>query len=204
MTADRSALLPTLERLFAGPREQILTVGTLLAGLEARSYAFIVAVLDLPNCVPTGIPLLSTVTGVPMLLVAIQGLLGRPAPTLPERIADHPIQRGRLQDSLERARRSLALLEDIIHPRHEWWLRGLPRRLLEIAWVGCIFILALPIPFDNLFAAWAILCFCLAILERDGVLAMIGWLFTAITALWTLFLLWIGPYVIWQAVKAAF
>ena len=203
MTADRNALLPTLERLFAGPREQFLTVGTLLASLEARSYAFIVAVLDLPNCVPTGIPLLSTVTGVPMLLFAVQDLLGRPAPSLPSRLADHPLPRGRLQDTLSRLRGPLGRLEELLHPRHEWWLRGLPRRLLELAWLGCIFILALPIPFDNLFAAWAILFFCLAILERDGALAMIGWLFTAITALWTLFLLWIGPYVVWQAVKAA-
>ena len=98
---DRGALLPTLERLFAGPRDQVLTVGALLAGLEARSYAFIIAVLDLPNCVPTGIPLLSTVTGVPMLLFAVQGLLGRPAPTLPARLADHPMPLGKLQDSLD-------------------------------------------------------------------------------------------------------
>ena len=95
---DRGALLPTLERLFAGPRDQVLTVGAILAGLEARSYAFIIAVLDLPNCVPTGIPLLSTVTGVPMLLFAVQGLLGRPAPTLPARLTDHPLSRGKLQD----------------------------------------------------------------------------------------------------------
>lgn len=195
MTPDRSALLPTLERLFAGPREQILTVGALLAGLEARSYAFIIAVLDLPNCVPTGIPLLSTATGVPMLLFAVQGLLGRPAPALPERLVNHPLSRGRLQDSLERMRRSLVWLEDIIHPRHEGWLRGTPRRLLEFAWVGCIFILALPIPFDNFFPAWAILFFCLALLERDGIMAMLGWLLTLVTACWTVFLLAIGPMI---------
>src|SRR5476651_391847 len=137
---DRSALLPTLERLFAGPRDQILTVSALLAGLEARSYAFIIAVLDLPNCVPTGIPLLSTVTGVPMLLFAVQGLLGRPAPTLPARLANHPLPRRTLQDSLERVRGPLTRLENLVHPRHEWWLRGTPRRLLQVAWVLCILI----------------------------------------------------------------
>src|ERR1700761_6545639 len=104
---DRSALLPTLERLFAGPRAETLTLGALLAGLEARSYAFIVAALDLPNCVPTGLPLLSTVTGVPMLLFAVQGLLGRPAPTLPRRLNEHTFPRGKLQDFLERARRPI-------------------------------------------------------------------------------------------------
>jgi len=199
---DRDALLPTLERLFAGPRDQLLTVGTLLASLEARSFAFIIAVLDLPNCVPTGIPLLSTVTGVPMLLFAVQEWLGRPAPTLPARLTGHSMPRGKLQDSLERARRPITWLESLVHPRHEWWLRGTARSLLLIAWIGCIFILALPIPFDNFLPAWAILFFCLAQLERDGLMAMLGWVFTLLAAIWTIFLLWIGPYVVWQVVKS--
>ena len=202
--SDRSALLPTLERLFAGPREQTLTLGALLAGLEARSYAFIIAAFDLPNCVPTGIPLLSTVTGVPMLLFAVQGLLGHAAPILPERLARHPFSRGKLQNFLERARRSVGRLEGAVHPRREWWLSGARRNLLQVAWVLCIVILALPIPFDNFLPAWSILFFCLALLESDGVMAMVGWIFALLTALWTAFLLAVGPYVVWQAVKGFF
>ena len=76
-------LLPALDRLFAGPRDSRLTLETFLQGLETRSYAFAIAALDLPNCLPTGIPWLSTITGVPMLLLAIQYFLGRPVPTLP-------------------------------------------------------------------------------------------------------------------------
>ena len=201
---DRDALLPTLERLFAGPRDQLLTVGALLASLEARSYAFIIAILDLPNCVPTGIPLLSTVTGVPMLLFAVQEWLGRPAPTLPARLTGHAMPLGKLQDSLDRVRGPINWLESLVHPRHEWWLRGTSRSLLQIGWIGCIFVLALPIPFDNFLPAWAILFFCLALLERDGLMAMLGWVFTVLTALWTVFLLWIGPYVVWQLVKGFF
>ena len=57
MTEDRS-LLATLDRVFAGPRESPLTVAAFLEGLETRSYPFIVAALALPNCIPTGIPLI--------------------------------------------------------------------------------------------------------------------------------------------------
>jgi hypothetical protein len=202
--SDRGALFPTLERLFAGPREQILTLGALLACLESRSYAFIVAALDLPNCVPTGIPLLSTVTGIPMLLIAIQGLLGRPTPVLPGRLASHPFSRGKLQDFLDRVRRPICWLEEAIHPRHQWWLQGMARRLLEYAWVTCIFILALPILFDNFLPAWAVLFFCLALLEGDGLMAMLGWVTALLTAVWTAFLLAIGPYVVWQIVRGLF
>ena len=34
--------------------------------------------------------------------------------------------------------------------------------------------------------------FCLALIEDDGVMAMLGWLLSVITAVWTIFLLMIG------------
>jgi hypothetical protein len=196
-------LLPTLERLFAGPRDSVLALNALLAGLEARSYAFIIATLDLPNCVPTGVPLLSTVTGVPMLLFVVQDLLLRhPAPSLPAFLGNLALPRGRLQDLLVRARRPISWLEDAIHPRREWWVTGLPRRALQAAWVLMIVILALPIPFDNLFAAWAIMFFCLALIEGDGVMAMLGWLLTLVTLAWTALLLIVGPWVVVGLIKS--
>jgi hypothetical protein len=201
---DRGALLPALERLFEGPREQSVTLGTLLAGLEARSYAFIVAALDLPNCVPTGIPLLSTVTGIPMLLFAVQEFLDRPAPVLPARLIDRAMTRGSLQDALARARPWIGRLERAVHPRYEAWLNGIPRMALHFAWIFNIFVLALPIPFDNFLPAWATMFFCLALLERDGSMAMLGWLFTLLTALWTIFLLAIGPLVAMHLVRSIF
>ena len=196
-------LLPTLERLFAGPRDSALALNALLAGLEERSYAFVIAALDLPNCIPTGIPLLSTVTGVPMLLFVVQDfLLRQPAPSLPAFLGDRALPRGRLQDLLARARRPISWLEDAIHPRREWWVTGLPRRALQVAWVLMIVILALPIPFDNLFAAWAIMFFCLALVEGDGVMAMLGWLLTSITLAWTALLLIVGPWVVIGLIKS--
>ena len=78
--SERGALLPTLDRLFAAPRESVLTLDDFLEGLETRSYAFAIAALDVINVVPTGIPWLSTVTGVPMFLLVIQYFLGRSAP----------------------------------------------------------------------------------------------------------------------------
>ena len=46
--SERGALLPTLDRLFAGPRDSVLTIKAFLEGLESRSYAFAVAALNLP------------------------------------------------------------------------------------------------------------------------------------------------------------
>jgi hypothetical protein len=64
-----------------------------------------------------------------------------------------------------------------------------------------IVILALPIPFDNFFPAWAIFFFCLALIEDDGVMAMLGWVLTLVTVVWTIFLLMVGHAAIMAAVS---
>jgi len=201
---ERVTLLATLDRLFAGPRESVLTIADFLRGLETRSYAFAIAALDMPNVIPTGIPWLSTVTGVPMALLAAQYFQRRPAATLPQFIGRRGLPRGRLQDFLGRARAHIARLESTIRPRHEGWVSGLPRRLMQVVWMGLILLLALPIPFDNFLPATAILFFCLALIEGDGIMAMLGWLFAALTAVWTVILLIVGPLVALHLVRSLF
>jgi len=201
---ERGTLLPVLERLFEGPRETRLTLQAFLAGLGGRSYAFIVAALDLPNCVPTGIPLLSTVTGLPMLWLVAQAWLGHPAPSLPQFIGLRSLPRGRLHDFLDRSRHRIERIEAAIHPRRDWWVTGMRRRLLQLALIVMIVVLAAPIPLDNLFPAWSILFFCLALIERDGVMAMLGWMFAVVTALWTAFLLIVGPLVVMAVIRSLF
>ena len=197
---DNFGLYDALDRMFSGARESVLTLDEFLGGLQGRSYAFAVLALDVPNVIPTGIPWLSTVTGVPMLFLLAQFFAGRPVPSLPGMIGRRGLPRGKLQSFLARARRFIRWLEDTVHARYEWWVNGMPRRLLLAAWSLDILILALPIPFDNLFPAIAILFFCLALIEDDGVMAMLGWLFTTVTAIWTVFLLIVGRAAIMAAI----
>jgi hypothetical protein len=197
---DNFGLEETLGNLFAGDRRSILTLDEFLKGLEGRSYAFAILALNIPNAIPTGIPWLSTITGIPMVLLLIQYFMGRPSPVLPKSVGRRGMPRGKLQDFLARAARYIRRLERAVHARYEWWVRGPQRQFLLIAWAADIVILAVPIPFDNLFPAWAIVFFCFALIEDDGVMAMLGWLFTVITAIWTVFLLTVG----YAAINALF
>jgi hypothetical protein len=197
---DNFGLLETLDRLFSGDRRSVLTLDEFLVGLQGRSYAFAIAALNLPNCIPTGIPWLSTITGLPMVFLLAQFFAGRPVPSLPVFAGRRGLRRGKLQHFLQRASRHIRWLENTVHARHEWWVNGMPRRMLLFAWSANIVVLALPIPFDNLLPAWAILFFCLALIEDDGVMAMLGWLFSVLTAIWTAFLLMIGHAAVMAAI----
>ncbi len=198
---DTFGLYDALDRMFAGARDSVLTLDEFLTGLQGRSYAFAILALNIPNVIPTGIPWLSTITGVPMLFLLVQFFTGRPVASLPGFIGRRGLRRGKLQNCLGRARRFIQWLEETVHVRHERWVTGLPRRLLLIAWSLNILLLALPIPFDNLFPAYAILFFCFALIEDDGVMAMLGWLLTVVTAIWTVFLLMVGHSAIMAAIS---
>ncbi|MBY0323170.1 MAG: exopolysaccharide biosynthesis protein [Reyranella sp.] len=197
---DNFGLLQTLEELFAGDRKSLLTLDEFLGGLHGRSYAFAIAALNVPNCIPTGIPWLSTITGLPMVVLLVQFFAGREVPRLPSLVGRRGLQRGKLQTFLGRARRCIQWLENTVHARQEWLVNGMPRRALLVAWAANIVILALPIPFDNFLPAWAIMFICLALIEDDGVMAMLGWLLTVATAIWTVFLLMVGHAAVMMAI----
>lgn len=199
---DNFGLLATLDRLFSGDRNSVLSLNEFLEGFEGRSYAFAVLAINVANIIPSGIPWLSTITGVPMLYVLAQFFAGHPVPSLPDAIGRRGLPRGKLQDFLNRARRFIRWLENTVHARYEGWVNGVPRRLLLAALSIDVLILALPIPFDNFFPAWAILFFCFALIEDDGLMAMLGWAMTATTACWTAFLLMVGHAAISAAITA--
>jgi hypothetical protein len=117
---DNFGLLQTLDRLFAGDPRSVLTLDEFLSGLQGRSYAFAIAALNLPNCIPTGIPWLSTITGLPMVFLLVQFFAGQPVPRLPALIGRRGLRRGRLQLFLDRSRRFIRWLENTVHVRHEW------------------------------------------------------------------------------------
>jgi hypothetical protein len=186
---DRVSLVDLLAGLFAGPREARVTVAQLMDDMKGRAYPLMVVVFDIPNCVPTGIPWLSTITGVPIVILLCQMLLGYEVPTLPRFIARKSLPRGRLQDFLARARPWIVRLEKAVHPRWPAWTSGAAGFWLSLALLLNALILALPIPFDNFPPAWAVMFFALALLERDGLMALAGWAITLATLAWTALLL---------------
>jgi hypothetical protein len=186
---DRESLTDMLRQLFAGPRDMQVAIAELMDDMKGRAYPLVVIVFDIPNCVPTGIPWLSTITGVPIVILLGQMLMGYEAPTLPDFIGRRAILLGRLQDFLARARRWIVRLENAVHPRMAGWTTGAAGFWLSLGLMLNAVILALPIPFDNFLPAWAVMFFALALLERDGLMALAGWIVTLLTLAWTALLL---------------
>ena len=161
------SLLPTLDRLFAGPRESILTIDEFLEGLESRSYAFAIAALDLPELHPDRNSLAvddhrradgaagGAVLPRPHGAVAA-GVVGR-----------RGLPRGKLQDFLARARRYIERLENADPPAPRMVGQRACRGAACMS-PGALNIVIWPCRSRSTICspAWAILFFCLALHRR--------------------------------------
>ncbi|HSW51975.1 MAG TPA: exopolysaccharide biosynthesis protein [Sulfuricaulis sp.] len=188
-----SEILLDFARTFSGERVRLADLDRLLAD---RAFGFLLLVFALPNTPPLGIPGLSTLTGIPLALVAAQMVWGMRAPYLPRWLSERSLARKDFCRLVEKTVPWLQRLERLMKPR--WHLFRTPT---VVRWVGgyCLLlaiVLALPIPLGNLLPAIAVTLISLGLIEEDGLLVSAG----LAVGLASLFVVW---GVLWTMTQAA-
>jgi hypothetical protein len=142
--------------------------------LRERSFGFLMLLFALPNAVPHGLPGISTLTGIPLALVAFQMLIGLPKAYLPRWLGERSLDRSDFRRLVERSAPFLRKVERVLKPR---WLAltGVAgERLLGAFCLVLAITLALPIPFGNLLPAIAVVLIALGLIEKDGAVVSLG------------------------------
>jgi hypothetical protein len=177
-----SRLSGDLEALLAESVGNPLTVEELQNALKGRGVAMLLLLLALPFCfIP--VPGLSTPFGVAVLLMGIRIALGQ-TPWLPEFIRRKVISPARLTKVLSGGIRFARIMEKLAKPRLQFlhrWPGAMNLIGLGIASGGLLLLLPLPIPFSNMAPAWAIVLLSAGMMERDGVLVLLGHLLTLLS-----------------------
>lgn len=160
--------------LAKSPRDRI-TLDELLAGLDARAFGILMLILALPNAVGLGtIPGVSTVFGVPQVLVALQMLAGASRPWLPRWLGKRGIAMHDFRRMAIKAIPHLVRVERLLRPRLCALTSPLAERLLGLLFLVLAGLVALPIPFANQPPAVAIAIVALGLIEQDGVFVALG------------------------------
>jgi len=159
--------------------EQV-TVRQLLAMIGEQGLLLALMFLTLPFLVPISIPGVSTVFGLVAILISIGVTLNR-LPWLPDRLLDRPLDAVKLRTAIERGAATFGRVDRISHPRLERLTRdGTMNRLAGLGLLACSILLIFPlglVPFSNTLPAWGILLLAAGLLQRDGVLILLGYLF---------------------------
>ncbi|MCF3933691.1 exopolysaccharide biosynthesis protein [Acuticoccus sp. M5D2P5] len=153
----------------AGPR---VTIGAIAEVLSRRSFAALILMFALPNLFPMP-PGAAAVFGFPLMYLAGQMILGFRRPYLPAILANRGFDRKTFAGLVTRMTPWLNRLERLVRPR--LWLnyRGI-ERLIGVYVLLMAFVLVLPIPFGNWPPAISITLVGFGLLERDGLVLLLG------------------------------
>lgn len=163
--------------VLASQEGERLTVGGIVAILRDRAFALLVVLLGLPNCLPMPPPI-PLVCGLLLLLVAVQIIAGMDAPWLPRKILRQSIARATVERAVARAVPLLRRLERWSQPRMKLFETALGMRAIGVLILALALALIVAPPFfGQIPLGLAISLIGLGLVERDGIVVLIGLVF---------------------------
>ena len=181
----RETASEALHRLTVGNPEDKVSFGEMLDTLGERSFGMLLIAFSIPNLLPfPGVPGVSFVTGMAILYIAIQLVLANKEPALPEWISRKSFSRAHLSRFIVKTTPLLRWLEKPIRPRLTTIVAGPGERIIGLVAVIHAVTLALPIPMGNLPQAVALILFAFALIELDGVMAILGYVASILAFAW--------------------
>nr|WP_210484569.1 exopolysaccharide biosynthesis protein [Microvirga antarctica] len=162
-----------LTALASQPGER-LTVRDIMAVLQDRAFAVLIVLLGLPNCLPMPPPI-PLICGLLLALVAVQIIVGRATPWLPDVLLRRSIASVDVERAVARAMPAFRRLERFSRPRMTFLDNPIASRLMGVV----ILILALGLLFAPPFVGQiplgiAVCLVGLGLVERDGLVVAGG------------------------------
>ena len=147
----------------------------LVEALDDRAFGAAMLVFALPNAVGIGaIPGVSTLFGVPQILLAVQMILGFDRPKLPAWLLERSLARKDFETMVDRGVPYLQRVERVLKPRLPGLVDGWIERLLGVVFLVLAAVVSMPIPFGNQPPAVAMALIGVGHVGRDGAFVVAG------------------------------
>lgn len=180
-------LSESLQQMASGITGETITVRELLALAGEQGLLLGMMMLTIPFLVPISIPGVSTVFSLVGMLMAAGITLNR-VPWLPDFLLDRHIDAQKLRQAFERGSGLMQRVDRFTHPRVTRLTGGRTMNLANgLALFAGNILLLFPlglVPFSNTLPAWALLMLAAGMLQRDGVLVLIGYLLLIATVIY--------------------
>ncbi|MEM8731578.1 MAG: exopolysaccharide biosynthesis protein [Pseudomonadota bacterium] len=167
------AISQRLETLATDAQGDAVTLNWILGELHERAFGLFLLVLALPCCIPFlyGVP---QIVSVPLMFVSVQILIGRTTPWLPEKLGTREISTEGLRGLAHRAGPWLRRIEAFSHPRLTGLTRAPVDQIVGLALVLFSASILVPLPGTNTVPGLAVVIVSMGLLQRDGVLVILG------------------------------
>ena len=173
-----------------------LYLGELVDAFGERGFGALMLFFGLMNIAIGIIPGTTTILGAPLLLMGLQLATRVDQLWLPKWALRRWIERTAYQSGVEKVLPRVRLVERLSKPRLHVMTSELSEMLIGVATTALAFILILPIWGGNLGPALIISTFGFGLMQRDGLVVLIGWLGVAGVCVF----IWVA----WELVSRAF
>lgn len=168
--AERTAS-QVIEALAAGEADRI-PLSAIVAAAGSRVHGLALLIFVLPEVPPLPVPSISTVLGVPLVIISAHLALFGEGALLPRRLLTVTIPRRVLDAAARYLAPALRWVERASRPRLHWLARR--ERLVGLVCLYLSLILILPIPLFNVPPAVCLALVALGMIQRDGLFILIG------------------------------
>lgn len=163
-----------LQNLGSGESDQ-LGVEELIGAFGDRAFGGVMFVLALISALPLP-PGSTTITGVPLVLMAAQLAWGRETLWLPSRIRRATVSRRNFGKGVNRFMPVLRFAERLTRPRLPLLVGQRGQQVIGVGALVLAIVLALPVPLGNIAPAISIALLSLGVMQRDGFAVIAGWI----------------------------
>jgi hypothetical protein len=170
----------TLADVAAALPPEVLTIRELLERLGEQGLLLACIIVALPYLIPVSLPGMSTLSGVLIALVGI-ALATNTVLWLPRRLLDRSLPAERFRKLLDSSAAKFKSLEHLVKPRLLWLTGGHVMNALNgglLVYNGVLLAAPSVLPFMNTLPGVAAMTVAAGILERDGLLLIVGYVLT--------------------------
>lgn len=171
-----------------GDADHTAKLGDVVDRLDERAFGFLLLLLALPCCLPF-VYLLPQIVALPMLALAGQMAAGRHHPWLPRKFHERPFSVPAFQKVVTRSARYVGWVERFARPRLRPVTGHMATRLVGALLLIPTASILVPLPSTNTIPGIGVAITSLGLIERDGVLVVLGLL---VGFIWVGLLLFLG------------
>ena len=160
---------------FEEAKNEKVTLADIFNLTEERIFGFLLAILSLPSALPVPAPGYSVPFGIAMFFLAIQLIIGRDRPWLPQKLLQGSMKLETVQKFVKMGTPWVEKIETVTKPRVAYLCTSLSGRVLLGTAIALMSIsMMIPIPGTNTLPAIGIFVIVFGLLEDDGLICIVG------------------------------
>lgn len=197
MSKNRKLASNILEDMVASAKVDKVTLCEVKEALHEWGFCILIIIFSLPVSLPIPVPPgYTTILCIPLILFSSQLFLGFNSPWMPKWLEKKSFQLSTLAFMVEKTSPALKKVENFTKSRISFIFYGPGEKILVFIILLCAISIANPLPFTHFTPAISIILISFGIMNKDGLIAMLGVLTSLFGLLLTIIIMIKGPKLI--------